>query len=273
MLTYIFTVRILIAPEVTPALVLPLALCGVYEFIFDYGQHLHDYGTQNLHFFVCMCFPVGAGQVVGIQLFLTLFYASSGFCKLGPTFKYMFTLNLVSAKFMVDVPWAGWFRRTFIRGHDSTPPDYRLRPAAQLLAQGAALVEFAVPLLTWTNQPSCVLFSIVTFMCMHTFIVATLIIDVFCWNFTDAVWYVILFGVHSTGVDWAELSSMDPRLAAWLLCHAAYVVWGHAFPNQVPYVVAHRHTAGNWAQGVLVVKQSAAAKRVPVNGVSSHLRM
>ena len=53
--------------------------------------------------------------------------------KLGPTVKYMFTLNLVSAKFMVDVPWAGWFRRTFIRGHDSTPPDYRLRPAAQLL--------------------------------------------------------------------------------------------------------------------------------------------
>ena len=43
MLTYIFTVRILIAPEVTPALVLPLALCGVYEFIFDYGQHLHNY--------------------------------------------------------------------------------------------------------------------------------------------------------------------------------------------------------------------------------------
>jgi len=84
---------------------------------------------------------------------------------------------------------------------------------------------------------------------------------------------VILFGVHSTGVDWAELSSMDPRLAAWLLCHAAYVVWGHVFPNQVPYVVAHRHAAGNWAQGVLVVKQSAAAKRVPVNGVSSHLRM
>ena len=44
-------------------------------------------------------------------------------------------------------------------------------------------------------------------------------------------------------------------------------------PDHVPYVVAHRHAAGNWAQGVLVVKQSPAAKRVPVNGVSSHLRM
>ena len=28
----------------------------------------------------------------------------------------------------------------------------------------------------------------------------------------------------------------------------------------MPYVVSHRHAAGNWAQGVLVIKKSAAAK-------------
>lgn len=78
-LTYVFSARCLIAPAVTPALVVPLFLCGIYEFIFDYGQHLHTYGTQNLHFFACMCFPVGEGQLVGIQLFLSWFYFSSGY--------------------------------------------------------------------------------------------------------------------------------------------------------------------------------------------------
>ena len=28
----------------------------------------------------------------------------------------------------------------------------------------------------------------------------------------------------------------------------------------MPYVVSHRHAAGNWAQGVLVIKKTAAAK-------------
>ena len=138
-LTYVFTAKCLMASEVTPELVFPLFLCGVYEFFFDYGQHLHTYGTQNLHFFACMCAPhlqpsctgvdwvllfflahvstssslrsllrgtrcfdVGKGQLVGIQLFLSWFYFASGFCKLGPTFQHMFTANLVAAKFMVS---------------------------------------------------------------------------------------------------------------------------------------------------------------------------
>ena len=55
-------IRLGLAPEVTPSLMIPVALCGIYEFIFDFGQHLSSYGTQNLHVIVCMCFPVGQGQ-------------------------------------------------------------------------------------------------------------------------------------------------------------------------------------------------------------------
>ena len=36
--------------------------------------------------------------------------------------------------------------------------------------------------------------------------------------------------------------------------------WVTLVDNQVPYVVAHRHAAGNFAQGVLLVRVSAAAK-------------
>ena len=74
--------------------------------------------------------PRPQGQLVGIQLFLSWFYFSSGFCKLGPTFQYMFTANLTAAKFMVSVPWAQPFRKAFFRGHDSSEGDYRLTSAA-----------------------------------------------------------------------------------------------------------------------------------------------
>lgn len=52
----------------------------------------------------------------------------------------------------------------------------------------------------------------------------------------------------------------------WLLAHMAYSAYGHTpwGVDEVPYVVAHRHAAGNWAQGVLVIKKSAAAKLAKV---------
>ena len=95
---------------------------------------------------------------------------------------------------------------------------------------------------------------------MHLFIISTLIIDVFAWNFTDMTWYVILFGIISNGVNWVELSTMSPYLKAYLIAHWCYSASGHLFPLSVPYVVSHRHAAGNWSQGVLVIKKTAAAK-------------
>ena len=202
---------------------------------------------------------------------------------MGPTFQYMFTGNLLTAKFMSDVPWAHYFRVTFFNGHESG--DYTLKPAAWWLATVAASIEMLVPLLTWSNDPCkqtyphtapvlrllphtapvlrlllaipiAILFfylffpstvpvylSIFTFMGMHAFIIATLIIDVFAWNFTDACWYVILYGILSTGVDWTDYGNMHPLLTLWFIVHGCYVIYGHIYVDEVPYVVAHRHAA------------------------------
>lgn len=257
-LTYIFAIRALLQPEVTPSIMLPVMLCSLYEFIFDFGQHMHNYGTQNLHIFICCCFPVQQGQLAGMQLLLNFLYCNSGFCKLGPTFQYFFTNNLITAKFMINVPWADWIRRTLIKDH--IKEDYTLKPAAWWLATVAACIEMMVPLLTWFNSWPPVLLSIFTFICMHIFIISTLIIDVFVWNFCDAAWYVILYGLLGPGVDWESYQNMHPILFFWMLFHVAYVIWGHLIPDHVPYVVAHRHAAGNWSQGVLVIKKSAVTK-------------
>lgn len=39
-LTYVFSVYALMGPTVTPARILPLTICTLYEFLFDYGQHM-----------------------------------------------------------------------------------------------------------------------------------------------------------------------------------------------------------------------------------------
>jgi hypothetical protein len=236
-----------------------LFACSVYEFIFDYGQHLSTYGTQLMYVFACMCVPVEQGQLIGIQIFLTWFYFCSGWCKLGPWFKYLNVANLMTAKFMVNTPWAALYRRLMYK--DREGEDYNLTCFAEIFSRICALLETLGPFLClFSDKPDVVLAGIFVFFCMHIYIIATLIVDVFTWNFVDAVYYAVLFGVIRTGFDWDMVYKLNPYVAAFLGAHALYAVYGSFIPNHVPYVVSHRHAAGNFVQGMLMIKADAGAK-------------
>lgn len=258
-LTYVIAFYILSQPTVTCEMMYPLFACSVYEFIFDYGQHLSTYGTQLMYVFACMCVPVEKGQLVGIQLYLTWFYFCSGWCKVGPWFKYLNVANLMTAKFMVNTPWAGLYRRLMYKDRDNG--DYNLTCFAGLFSLVCALLETLGPLLClFSGRSELVLAGIFVFMCMHFYIIVTLIVDVFTWNFVDAIYYSVLFGVLKTGFDWDSLHQIHPALAAFLGAHALYAIYGNFVPSHVPYVVAHRHAAGNFVQGMLMIKVEAAGK-------------
>jgi len=260
-LTHVCVIYIIIQREVLPSMMLPIFACALYEFIFDYGQHMSTYGTQILHVFACMCFTVDQGQVVGVQVCLTWFYFCSGWCKQGPWFKYLNVANLMTAKFMVATPWAGLYRRLMYKDPESETPDYNLTSFAKVLSFIFAWLETAGPALCLvSSNEKLVALGILIFVLMHIYIIATLIVDVFTWNFVDAVYYVIMFGVLGTGFQWGALSNLNPYLAAWLGLHMAYSIYGNFVPSHVPYVVAHRHAAGNFSQGMLLIKPSAAAK-------------
>jgi len=180
-LTYIIAFYILFQPQVTCKMMMLLFACSVYEFLFDYGQHLSTYGTQLMYVFACMCVPVEQGQLVGIQLFLTWFYFCSGWCKIGPWFKYLNVANLMTAKFMVNTPWAGLYRRLMYKDRDNG--DYNLTCLAGVFSMACAMLETLGPLLClFSGRHDLVLAGIFVFMCMHIYIIATLIVDVFTWN-------------------------------------------------------------------------------------------
>jgi hypothetical protein len=263
-LTYIIAFYILFQPQVTCKMMMPLFACTVYEFLFDYGQHLHTYATQTMYVFACMCVPLDQGQLVGIQVFLTWFYFCSGWCKVGPWFKYLNVANLMSAKFMVNTPWAGLYRRLMFKDRDNG--DYNLTCCAAVFSTVCALLETLGPLLClFSGRHDMVLAGIFVFICMHVYIVVTLIVDVFTWNFVDAIYYTVLFGILHTGFDWDMLAKMNPALAAFLGAHALYAIYGNFVPSHVPYVVAHRHAAGNFVQGMLMIKAEAGAKLGKLN--------
>jgi hypothetical protein len=263
-LTYIIAFYILCQPQVTCQMMWPMLACSIYEFLFDYGQHMHTYGTQLMYVFACMSVPAEQGQVVGVQIFLTWFYFCSGWCKIGPWFKYLNVSNLMTAKFMVGTPWASLYRKLMFKDRDSG--DYNLTCFAEIFSAVCALLETLGPILCLcSGQRTLVLAGIFLFICMHLYIISTLIVDVFTWNFVDAVYYSILFGVLKTGFAWEEIQNLHPAVAAFLVAHALYAIYGNFVPSHVPYVVAHRHAAGNFVQGMLMIKFEAAAKLGKLN--------
>jgi len=263
-ITYGLVVYLLMKPTIASHDVWPLFACSVYEFIFDYGQHLHTYGTQTMHVFACMCFTPAQGQLVAIQVFMTWFYACSGFCKIGPCFKYLNVANLMTAKYMVGKPWSKLYRRLmFVNPEpaEEKEADYNLTCFASLFSTVCAFMETLGPALCLFSQnENFVLAGLFFFICMHLYIISTLIVDVFTWNLVDAVYYIVLFGILRTGFDWAALSTIHPYLMAWLGLHALYAVYGNFVPSHVPYIVAHRHAAGNFSQGMIFIKFEALGK-------------
>ncbi|OLQ00553.1 Pyruvate dehydrogenase [NADP(+)], mitochondrial [Symbiodinium microadriaticum] len=275
-LMYLLTVRVLVSPEVTPALMWSLTACLIYEFLFDYGQHMHTYGTQTMYCFFCMCFTVEQGQVAGLQLFTTwyqvllvLWLAMSLMCKIGPWFKYLNVSNLWSAKYMVSMPWSDWYRRVMYKGYKDSDPDYHLTLVATFFSAACAVSETLGPMLVLSNNDSVVTFGIIFICCMHLYIISTLIMDagassqtpcrlvrskkghksqVFTWNFVDALLYIFLFGCYGPavgglrqswaiggpmGLQWHDVPKIHPAMAAFLLAHALYSVYGNFVPSHV----------------------------------------
>merc|ERR1719313_2468162 len=99
----------------------------------------------------------------------------------------------MTSKFMVSVPWAGLYRKLMFKDCEASSPDYHLTMTAKVFSQICALLETLGPLLCLSNDPTIVHIGIFFFISMHLYIIFTLVVDVFTWNFVDAVYYVIVF--------------------------------------------------------------------------------
>ena len=111
-------------------------------------------------------------------------------------------------------------------GYKDSDPDYHLTRAATLFSAACAVSETLGPMLVLSNSDSVVTFGIIFICCMHLYIISTLIVDagassktscklvracaamgdieVFTWNFVDALLYIFLFGCYGPAVGGVE---------------------------------------------------------------------
>ncbi|CAK0866467.1 unnamed protein product [Prorocentrum cordatum] len=215
-----------------------------------------------------------AGHTAALQVLLLVVYVSCGLSKMGPGFSYVAMLEWTQPSAFAG---RAFWQRLFVS--DAAAQKWSPSLFAVVLARGAAVVEWATPLLFLC--PPLVLhkvgleclgtapvdFALLVMCGMHAYIIFHLGSDVNMLNSVTALWCVYVFRIRSVGFDYEDFAVMGcaPRLALLLL--ALLVALGHLRPDAVCCQTAYRFWAGNWPQAFYAFSPAGLKKlgRIPSN--------
>jgi Transmembrane protein of unknown function (DUF3556) len=248
--------RALVAPEITPDLLLPTMILIPVMGVLDKTLFL---AARAEHYWVALtCLVVASADglwISGCKLVWCAIWFWAATSKLNGHFPsvIMFMTN--------NGPFLPKFLKK--RLFTSFPDDLRPSRMAHLMAHGGTVTEYAIPfLLVWSpNETTTVLF-----LCLmagfHGFIALNnpngMPIE---WNILMIYGGIFLFGFHRE----AELSALlsAPLLLTFLLFWLAAVpLFGNLFPARVSFLLSMRYYAGNWAYNIWLVRKDGAADKL-----------
>jgi len=246
--------RALLAPEVTPELLLPSFLLIPLLGVTDKTLFL---AARGEHFYVALaCLMVAAADDLWISackiLWLSIwFWAATS--KLNHHFPSVIMVMMNNGPFFPK-----WLKkRLFV----SWPDDLRPSRLPAAMAHAGTLTEYAIPtVLMLSTDPMVTAAMLVVMCCFHGFIALNnpsgMPIE---WNLLMIYGGIFLFGFHPEARVVAVSSS--PLLAAFLLlCLVAVPLYGNLVPARVSFLLAMRYYAGNWAYNVWLLRKGSAHK-------------
>jgi hypothetical protein len=251
----LFLLRALLAPEVTPELLLPslflIPLLGVADktlFLAARGEH----------FWVALACLALAGEgdlwLSACKLVWLCIWFWAATSKLNHHFPSVIMVMMNNGPFFPK-----WLKRRLFASY---PDDLRPSKLAAAMAHAGTLTEYAIPtLLLLSTDPMLTAATLVVMCCFHGFIAANnpsgMPIE---WNILMIYGGIFLFGFHPEARVAALFASM-PLLAAFLvLCLVAVPLYGNLVPSRVSFLLAMRYYAGNWAYNIWLVRKGSAGK-------------
>jgi hypothetical protein len=251
----LFLLRALLAPEVTPALMLPSAILIPLMGVSDKTLFL---AARAEHYWVALvCLVVAHANALWLSACKVVwcsiwFWAATS--KLNSHFPSVIMVMMNNGPFFPT-----WLKkRLFV----SYPDDLRPSRMAALMAHSGTLTEYMIPfvLLATAGSPTLTALMLVVMVCFHGFIALNnpsgMPIE---WNILMIYGGIFLFGFHPEASVLA-LGQM-PLLAAFLLfCGVVVPAYGNFVPSRVSFLLAMRYYAGNWAYNIWLVRKGSAAK-------------
>jgi hypothetical protein len=243
--------RALFAPAITPALawpiVLAVALLGVCDKTLFLAFRSEHYWTT------CVCFALTPDWIAGAKAVQLALWFWAGVSKLNPHFPAVVCVMTSNSPF---TQWA-WLRKRMYRDF---PNDLRPSRVAVTAAHMGASLEFAVPsVLLFASGGTWLVIGMALMLLLHTFITSNVPMGApIEWNFMVVYGGFALFWAHPD-VSLLQLHPW-PLTAALVVMLVVVPALGNFFPAYVPFLLAMRFYAGNWAYGVWLFKRGSTQK-------------
>ncbi|MET0593279.1 MAG: DUF3556 domain-containing protein [Polyangiaceae bacterium] len=187
-------------------------------------------------------FALAADFIPGAKAVQTALWFWAGFSKLNhhfPAVVGVMTSNSPFTRF-------AWMRRLMYRNY---PSDLSPSTLATLAAHGGTVLEFAVPIVLVSGSGGTVTWvGLALMLLLHGFITSNVPMGVpLEWNIMMVYGSYFLFWKHA---DVSLLGMSMPVAAVVLLMGFVVPLLGNLFPEKVPFLLAMRYYAGNWAYSI-----------------------
>jgi len=247
--------RALVAPEITPELLLPplvlVAVLGVLDktiFLAARGEH---YWVVLLGLTVASDGELWISAAKCVWLAIWFWAATS---KVTPLFPSVIQVMMNNGPFFPK-----WLKLSLFADY---PEDLRPSRMAKWMAHLGTLTEYAIPIVLAfsAGSPIVTALALVTMAGFHAFITANnpsgMPLE---WNILMVYGGIFLFGLHPEASPLAVLGM--PALAAFLFFTLVFVpAFGNFVPARVSFLLSMRYYAGNWAYNIYLFKKGSTDK-------------
>ena len=245
-------VRVCVASEITPELVLPIVILLPILGILDRTIYLAARADIYFPMAICFLFPLETGAALKIIFFGIWFWAA--FSKLTPSFSSVVCVMVCNS----PVLKFNWLRKRLFKNY---PDDLRASRFAESIAHLGTVVEFILPILLIAHgkDPSVIFYALLGITCFHVFIFINLPMGVpMEWNVMMVYGGYVLFLGHP---ELAISSISQPLIISVCLISLVILpILGNLFPKYISFLLSMRYYAGTWAYSVWFFKDNAHEK-------------
>jgi len=254
-LLYVLLFRALVAPELTPDLLLPVVVLLPVLGISDKTIFLSTRGEHYYTALVCLAWAAAPGDawVAGCKMVWVAIWFWAATSKLNRHFPYVVAVMLTNSPFVPD-----WLRGKLFRRH---PDDLRPSVLASSIAHFGTVVEYTFPMILLASGGGPLTMpALVAMFAFHSFIAGNFPMGMPVeWNVMMVYGGFVLFGQFAAIPIAAILEA--PWLLAFLITMlVAIPLYGNLVPSRVSFLMAMRYYAGNWAYSVWLFRADSARK-------------
>jgi hypothetical protein len=237
----VFLIRALVAPELTPGLLVPtiillplMSLSDKTLFLVARGEH---------YFSLIVCFLFAEDWIAGSKCVHLAIWFWAAFSKLNRHFPSVVTVMVSNS----PVLRFGWLRKRMYRHF---PDDLRPSKTAEVLSYIGTVVEFSFPVLLAVGSGGfTTTLGLAVMLLFHFYITSNVPMGVpIEWNVFVVYGALFLFGAQS---HVSPLDLHSPILAAYLIAALVLIpLLGNLFPDRISFLLSMRYYAGNWPYSV-----------------------